>query len=95
MAIGKISPDDVGIDVDKAVVERMMKDINTEDVYIRDLKSGKVYMSKSLYAKRLIAKGVARFIITHKEAKKLGIMNDQDKLKAYDDEHKITVINSI
>lgn len=82
---GKINTKGVGQKIDKKVVERMEKDMQTEDVYIRSKKDGKVFRAKSLYAKSLIKQNKARFVITVEKAKGLGIgVMDMDKLIEYD-----------
>lgn len=93
MSKGVIDPTKVSMDVDKAVLERMMKDVDTEDVYIRSKKDGKIFRAKSQYAKRLIGLNRARFVMTVEEAKQRGItIDNMEELQIFDDNHKTIVI---
>src|SRR5690606_16362938 len=88
-----IDPNKTSIDVDKEVLERMMKDVDTEDVYIRSKKDGKIFRAKSQYAKRLIRMDRARFIMTVDEAKEKGITIDHvAELEVFADKNNKIII---
>lgn len=88
-----IDPNKTSMNVDKEVLERMMKDVDTEDVYIRSRKDGKIFRAKSQYAKRLIRMDRARFIMTVEEAKAQGITTDHIKeLEVFADKNNKVII---
>lgn len=91
--INDITPTPTGLDIDKEVLERMMKDVETEDVYIRSTKDGRIVRAKSQYAKRLIKLDRARFVCTVEEAKEKGITIDSmAELEAFANANKTIII---
>lgn len=81
------------LNIDKAVLERMIKDMDTEDVYVQSKKDGRISRAKSGYAKQLIKMDKARFVITVEEAKKRGITVDHHKeLEAFAESNKTIII---
>lgn len=88
-----LEPPKFDMNVDKVVLERMMKDMDTEDVYVQSRKDGKVFRCKSGYAKQLIKLDKARFVITVEEAKKKGITVDHHKeLQEFANNNKTIII---